>query len=133
MIIAPPAKIVMLPPPTPYDPNLYSAAAPLPPPKMPGLNSCRCEKILRAVAPLSFPSPGVNWRPWAPPAFTVIVPAIVTVPLARILVPLPTVNVTPELTEKLVHWMPAVGGVVTQLVVLVIAQTPFVVESEPSP
>ena len=62
-----------------------------------------------------------------------IVPAILTVPVARITVPLGTVNVTLELTEKLVHWISVVGGLDTQLVSEVIAQTPVVVPSEPSP
>ena len=64
---------------------------------------------------------------------TVIVPEIATMPVARITVPLGTVNVTPELTEKLVLWIALPGSVVAQLVAEVMAQTPPVVPSEPSP
>jgi hypothetical protein len=57
----------------------------------------------------------------------------VTVPVAWIKVPVGTVSVMPNATVKLVHWMSVVGGLVTQLVLAVISQTPTVVASEPSP
>jgi len=58
---------------------------------------------------------------------------MLTVPVARIKVPVGTVSVTPELTVKLVHCISAVGGDVAQFAELAIVQTPDVVESEPSP
>jgi hypothetical protein len=64
---------------------------------------------------------------------TVRVPAIVTVPVAWMIVPVGTLSVTPPLIVKFVHWIPVPWSVVIQFVFDVILHTPALVPSEPSP
>ena len=64
------------------------------------------------------------------PTSTAIVPLIVTSPVARSIVPLGTVNVTPALIVIFVYCrLRLAGGDVTQLVLLLIVNAPC----EPSP
>jgi len=64
---------------------------------------------------------------------TVSVPAIVIVPVARIMVPLGTVSVIPVATVKFEHCTAAVGRLEIQFALALILQTPIGVPSEPSP